>query len=128
MSHTPFHRRQIHRLTHTYIYPYTLIHTHTHPYTPIHAHMRLDDSVSREMDSRTLCLLVPSDMEIKPNDSKAIIGQSAFKFNRKHLCRARNRPRQSYQIKSYGGVRNGILYVAWLRGYWYNINPTGQGI
>lgn len=103
-------------------YLHTPIHTHTHPY------MRLDDSVSREMDSRILCLLIPSDMEIKPNDSKAIIGQSAFKFNRKHLCRARNRPRQSYQIKNYRGVRNGILYVAWLRGYWYNINPTGRGI
>lgn len=76
-----------------------------------------------------MCLLIPSNKEIKPNDFKAIIGQSAFKVNIKGVGRAGKRQEAfSSDLKKSASVQTGIVDVAWVKtiGY-YCFNPYKTG-
>lgn len=66
--------------------------------------------------SRAVCLLVPSDKEIKPEDFKAIIRQSTLKATRKGAGGAGKR-HQAFLAdeKQFSGVQTGNLYPAWVQ-------------
>lgn len=60
-----------------------------------------------------MCLLIPSDKDIKPNDFKAIIGQSTLKVNIKGVGIAGKKQEAfSSDSKKFANVQTGILDVA----------------